>query len=167
MTISIIVALSNDRAIGRDNTLPWHLPEDLKFFKRTTLGKPVIMGRKTFQSLGKALPGRTNMVISHNPELALPEGTLLFHDLTQAVQRCAHLAMDEIFIIGGAQLFTLALPLADRLYLTRVDTQIPDAHVFFPEIDHSHWKLVWEEEHLADEKHAYNYTFQQLERVVL
>ena len=167
MTISLIVALSQNKAIGINNNLPWHLPADLKFFKRTTLGKPVIMGRKTFDSLGKALPGRTNIVVSANKDLQLPEGVILAHSLTEAINRLQHEGADEIFIIGGAQLFALALPMAERLYLTQVHTIITNADVFFPDFDHSHWKLVWEEKHIADEQHAHAFTFQQLERISL
>jgi dihydrofolate reductase len=167
MTISLIVALAQNKAIGINNKLPWHLPNDLKFFKRTTLGKPVIMGRKTFDSLGKALPGRTNIVVSTNKNLQLPDGVILVHNFNDAINRLAHEGAEEIFIIGGAQLFTLALPLADRLYLTQVHAIIADADVFFPEIDHSHWKQVWEENHSADEQHQYAFTFQQLERISL
>lgn len=165
MILSAIVAVSDNNAIGRDNTLPWHLPEDLKFFKRTTLGKPMLMGRKTFESLGGVLKNRLHIVVSHQKDLQLPEGVLLFHDIQQGIARMEHEDTDEGFIIGGGVIFDKTMHLIDRLYITRVHTTIPDAHTFFPHVDHAHWKLVWEEHHSADEKHAFNYTFQHYERI--
>ena len=167
MTLSFIVAISDNNAIGKQNGLPWYLPEDLKFFKRTTLGKPVIMGRKTFDSLGKPLPGRLNIVISSQKDLNLPEGVILAHDLQTAIQRVEHETADEAFVIGGAIIFKLAMPFAERMYITRVHANIHDADVFFPHMDHTHWKLAWEEAHPADDKHLYPYTFQRYERVEL
>lgn len=165
MTISAIVAISENYAIGKDNQLPWHLPEDLKFFKRVTIGKPVIMGRKTYDSMGKPLKGRLNIVISRQKDISLPEGVLLYDSLEAAMERVAQEDTDEAFIIGGGQIFDMAMKDTDRLYLTKVNTVIEEANAFFPHIDHSHWKLVWEEAHHADEKHNYDYTFQKWERV--
>jgi dihydrofolate reductase len=167
MILSFIVAAAENNAIGRGNQLPWHLPNDLKFFKRTTLGKPVLMGRKSYESLGKPLPGRLNIVISTQKDLQLPDGVLLYPDLQQGVDRLQQEPTEEGFIIGGGTVFELAMPLVDRIYITRVHTTIDDADAFFPDIDHTHWKLVWEEPHEADEKHAYAYTFQQYERIEL
>jgi dihydrofolate reductase len=167
MIISFIVAVAEDNAMGRNNELPWRLPEDLKFFKRTTLGKPVLMGRKTFDSLGKPLPGRLNIVLSGTKDLQLPEGVLLYNDVQEAVDRMQQENADEGFIIGGAKVFELTMSMADRMYITRVHTTVPDADTFFPEIDHTHWKLVWEEKHTADDKHASDYTFQQYDRIEL
>jgi len=167
MVLSFIAAVSENNAIGRHNGLPWYLPEDLKFFKRITTGKPVIMGRKTFESLGKALPGRLNIVLSGNKDLALPEGVLLYDDVNAAIERLQAEGTEEAFIIGGGKIFESTLSYADRMYITRVHTVIEDADAFFPEIDHTHWKLVWEEKHKADERHKYDYTFQQYERVEL
>jgi dihydrofolate reductase len=166
MILSIIVAIAENGAIGKDNRLPWHLPEDLKFFKRTTLGKPVLMGRKTYESLGKPLPGRLNIVISRQ-RLQLPEGVLLYHSLEESIKRLEEENTDEGFVIGGGDIFKEVLPDIDRMYITRVHTIIDDATAFFPEIDHSHWHKVWEEAHKADEKHKYDFTFQQYERVNL
>ncbi len=166
MTISAIVAISENNAIGKDNQLPWHLPEDLKFFKRTTMGKPVLMGRKTFDSLGRPLPGRLNIVLSRG-NVALPEGVLLYHSLEEGIDKLKDSDSDEVFIIGGGQIFEEAMDLIDRLYITEVHTTIEGANAFFPDVDHSHWKLVWEEKHQADEKHQYDYTFKQYERVNL
>ena len=165
MILSFIVAAAENNAIGRHNALPWHLPEDLKFFKRTTMGKPVVMGRKTFESLGRALPGRLNIILTGNNHMAAPEGVLLYNHINEAIEHLQNISTEEAFILGGGKVFESTLQLIDRIYLTRVHTTIPDADVFFPNIDHTHWKLVWEEAHPADEKHAYAYTFQKYERV--
>ncbi len=167
MILSFIVAVSENNAIGRNNSLPWNLPEDMKFFKRTTLGKPVIMGRKTFESLGKELPGRLNIVLSGKKELVVPEGVLLYDDINAAIEHLQNENFEEGFIIGGGKVFETTLELADRMYITRVHANIPDADAFFPAIDHSHWKLVWEENHEANEKHKYAFTFQKYERLEL
>jgi dihydrofolate reductase len=167
MILSTIVAVSDNHAIGINNQLPWHLPNDLKFFKKTTLGKPVMMGRKTFESLGRPLPGRLNIVISHQKELNLPEGVLLFHSISEGISRIEKENAEEGFIIGGGKIFEETLSLVDRLYLTKVQTNIENADAFFPEIDHTHWRLVWEEKNAVDEKHLFPYTFQQLERINL
>lgn len=167
MTVSAIVAVSENNAIGHENKLPWHLPEDLKFFKRTTIGKPVVMGRKTFDSLGKALPGRLNIVLSRQADLQLPEGVLLYNNLEDALKKLEADGTEEAFVIGGGHVFAEAMPLLDRLYMTRVHTIIEAADTFFPEIDHNYWKLVWEEAHEADEKNNYSYTFQHYERIEL
>jgi len=167
MIHSLIVAVAADGAIGIGNSLPWHLPNDLKFFKRTTMGKPVLMGRKTFQSLGRALPGRLNVVLSSDPAFQIPDGVLLFQDVPTALAHIAATGADEVFIIGGGHLFTQTLPLADRLYITKVHTTIPLADTFFPTIDHTHWKLVWEEAHTPDDHHPFAYTFQQYQSIQL
>ena len=167
MILSTIVAVSDNHAIGINNQLPWHLPNDLKFFKKTTLGKPVLMGRKTFESLGRPLPRRLNIVISHQKDLNLPDGVLLFHTISEGMERMEKENTDEGFIIGGGKIFEETLNLVDRLYITKVHANIEGANTFFPDIDHTHWKLVWEEKNSADEKHSYPYTFQQLERINL
>lgn len=165
MTVSAIVAVSSNHAIGRDNDLPWYLPEDLKFFKRTTMGKPVLMGRKTFESLGRPLPGRVNIVLSTQRDLSLPERVILCHTLEEGMERLKKEGNDEVFVIGGGKVFAEAMSLLDRLYVTKVDMNAQNADAFFPEIDPAQWRLVWEEPHQADERHAYNYTFQQYERI--
>lgn len=167
MTLSFIVAASENNAIGINNELPWRLPEDLKFFKRTTMGKPVIMGRKTYESLGRPLPGRLNVVMSTSEYLQLPEGVVQAESVSEAIAVAEGEKKDEVFIIGGGKVFAESMHLADRLYITRVHTVISNADAFFPEIDHTHWKLVWYEDHKADDKHAYDYTFQQYERIEL
>ena len=165
MIISFIVAVSDNNAIGKHNKLPWHLPEDLKFFKRTTMGKPVLMGRKTFDSLKKHLPGRLNIVVSGQKDLKLPEGVLLYHDLDKAIERMQQEPADEGFIIGGGQIFAEAMALADRMYITKVHTTIHDADAFFPTIDHTHWKLVSQEKHHVDDNHEFPFSFEQYDRV--
>ena len=165
MIISAIVAVSENNAIGRDNTLPWHLPEDLKFFKRTTKGKPMLMGRKTFESLGGVLKDRLHIVVSSQKDLQLPEGVVLANSLNEGLEKLKAAGDEEVFIIGGGQIFSETIEIIDRLYITVVHTVIDDAWAFFPDIDHGHWKLVWEEKHEADERHKYAYTFQQFERV--
>jgi dihydrofolate reductase len=167
MVLSAIVAADEYNAIGKNNQLPWHLPEDLKFFKRTTIDKPVLMGRKTYESMGKPLKNRLNIVLSRQSGLDLPEGVRLANDLRSAIQQLEQDGIEEAFVIGGGKIFEEAMSLIDRLYFTEVKTVIAGADVFFPHIDHSHWKLVWEEAHNADEKHAYDYTFKQYERISL
>ena len=167
MILSAIVAAAEDNAIGKHNGLPWRLPEDLKFFKRITMGKPVLMGRKTFESLGRPLHGRINIVISGQKDLDLPQGVQLYDSLEKGIERMQQEDTDEAFIIGGGKIFEEAMPLIDRLYMTRVHATIPDADVFFPDIDHSHFKLVWEEKHEADEKHQFAFTFQKFEHLDL
>ncbi len=167
MILSFIVAVSDNNAIGRNNSLPWSLPEDLKFFKRTTLGKPIVMGRKTFEALGRPLPGRLNIVLSQNKALELPEGVMLFHHAQEAIGWLENQGTAEAFVIGGGVIFELTLPLAERMYITRVHATIPDADAFFPNIDHTHWKMVWEEKHESDELHQYPFIFQQYERTEL
>lgn len=136
-TISLVAATAHDRAIGRENTLPWQLPEDLRHFKRLTLNHSVIMGRKTHESLGRALPQRNNIVITRNATQAFP-GCHTVSSLEQALALCA--ADPETFIIGGAQIYAQALPLAQRLYLTEIDLDIADADAWFPSFDPAEWR---------------------------
>lgn len=157
--------MSENNAIGRDNDLPWHLPDDLKFFKRTTLGKAVLMGRKTYDSMGKPLPNRLNIVVSTDKNLELPEEVLLYDNLDDALARLQQVEADEAFIAGGGNIFGQTMDLVDRIYLTRVHTVIEGAEAFFPHMDHTHWKLSWKEEHPADEKHKYAFTFEQWDRI--
>lgn len=167
MICSAIVAVAENGAIGKKNGLPWHLPADLKYFKAITLGKPVIMGRKTFESLGRPLPGRLNVVLSGSPDLVLPEGVRLSNDLNATLESLELENIPEIFVIGGGKIFEIAMSEIDYLYVTRVKTIVEDADVFFPDIDHTHWKLVWEEEHEPDSHNHFAYTFQKFERIDL
>ncbi len=167
MILSLIVAVADNNAIGKGNALPWHLPEDLKFFKRTTMGCPVVMGRKTYQSIGKPLPGRLNIVLSSDPGLELPEGVLLFQDIDTAVKHLDSIDTDEAFIIGGGTIYARTMDAAERMYITRVHCKVEGADTFFPTVDHTHWKLAWSEPHEQDERHAYSYTFERYERIEL
>lgn len=165
MKISLIVALARNHAIGFNNSMPWHLPEDLRYFKRVTLGKPVIMGRNTFESIGRPLPGRPNIVISRNS--AYPaEGITLVQSLDaalQAAQKLLPVDQQEVMVIGGAQIYAQALERADRLYLTEVDAE-PQADAFFPQFARSEWREVARESHQACDKNPYAYSFVVLER---
>ncbi|MEN9757665.1 MAG: hypothetical protein RL755_1852 [Pseudomonadota bacterium] len=163
MKISLIVAMSENRVIGRDNKMPWHLSADLKRFKSITMNSPILMGRKTFESIGKPLIGRTNMILSHNLHFQ-PEGCLVFSDFTLALAQAHHYG-HELFIIGGATLYEMALPFAERLYLTQIEAEF-DGDTFFPEIDKS-WKEVACEHILDDEKVDFTYRFLTLEKCEL
>ena len=156
--ISLIAAMDRNRAIGRGNALPWHLPDDLKHFKQVTLGKPVVMGRKTFESLGcRPLPGRPNLVVSRQGVHA--DGVAVFATL-EAALLAAQCQADEVMVIGGGQIYAQALPLAERLYLTRVETEIEDADTWFPEWDRDAWQLLEETHHPADERHPWPFYLQ-------
>lgn len=163
MSLSLIVAIDEQGAIGRDNQLLWHLPSDLAWFKQQTLGKPVIMGRKTYDSIGKPLPKRRNIVISRNPALEIP-GVELANSLQGALKLIGE--ETELMVIGGGQIYSEALPLASRLYLTRVATTVADADTFFPQIDFSEWSLSLELVHASDEKNRFDMRFQVWDRRV-
>jgi len=155
MSISIIVAMAKNRTIGVNNTLPWRCPEDLKHFKTLTMGHHMIMGRKTFDSIGKPLPGRTTVVITRNPELKI-EGCIIAHSLQQALAACA--GDEEIFIVGGADLYAQALPIADRLYLTEIQQSVEgDAH--FPVFDTQEWREVKRDSRHQDTPQPLDYHF--------
>ncbi|MCA9270143.1 MAG: dihydrofolate reductase [Planctomycetales bacterium] len=164
MRVSIIVAASPQGVIGRDGDLPWRLSADLVRFKRITMGHHVVMGRKTFQSLPRALPGRTMIVVSRQPDFDTAGAALLAHDLPQALNLAA--GDDEVFIIGGAEIYRLALPLADRLYLTRVLADVP-GDVRLPEIDWAGWRQTEQSTHPADEKNEYDTRFEIWDRAAL
>jgi dihydrofolate reductase len=163
MTLSLIVAIDEAGAMGIENRLPWHLPADLAFFKKNTLGKPVVMGRKTWESLGRKLPGRLNIVLS-SQQLALPEGVVLAHNWDDAQKLLALEATTEAFVIGGSGLFAEVLPILDKMYITRVHTKVEKADTFFPTINFNVWQLVWEQDNQPDEKNRFAYTFQIWER---
>lgn len=162
MQLSAITAAGRNNVIGKDNRLPWHMPADMRYFKTTTLGHVVIMGRKTYDSFGKALPGRTNIVITRQPDFQR-EDAQVFHSLEEAIRKARDLEETEVFILGGAQIYHASLPLLDRIYLTRIYGDF-DGDAFFPEIDPRDWKLVGETPHEADEKNHYPYSFQVWER---
>ncbi len=154
--VSLIVAMGRNREIGKGNQLPWHLPADLAFFKRTTTGHTVIMGRKTFESIGRPLPNRRNIIISRNEDY-VAEGCEVFTHVESALLACKD--EHEVFIIGGAQLYQHALPLADTLYITQVAVEIPHADAFFPPWHEALWEEVRREPHPADEKNPFDYVF--------
>lgn len=153
--------MARNQVIGRDNGLPWRLPEDLKHFKRTTLGKPLLMGRKTFESIGKPLPGRTSLVLTRDPDWHSP-GAVGVHSIDEALQKAGD--APELAGIGGAEIFQLLLPRADRIYLTRIDADI-EGDTVFPSIDASQWVEVESRKYGADQRNAYDMTFVTLERV--
>ena len=162
-SISIVVAMDQNGLIGQAGDLPWRLPNDLKHFKRVTMGKTLLMGRKTWESLPGALPGRPNWVVSRQADWRA-DGARAFTSFESALE--AH-SSDELMVIGGAELFRQALPLTQRLYLTRVQARIPalgDRDVYFPSIEISAFTQTWREDHEPDERHAYGYCFQTLER---
>jgi len=159
--ISLIVAAAENNAIGKNNQLLWHLPNDLKFFKNTTWGMPVIMGRKTFESVNKPLPGRFNIVITRQADWKA-DGVIVASDLQDALKKAAETNCKEFFIIGGGEIYKQAFQLADKIYLTRVHTEI-EGDTFFPVIDESKWQQDSIQEFTADEKHAFAYSFQTWE----
>jgi len=164
--ISLIWAMTQNRVIGRDNDLPWHLPDEMRHFMRTTSGHPVIMGRRQFEAMGKALPRRTNIVMTRNPAFRAA-GAVIVADFEAALAAARADAVsrgvDEIFVIGGAEIYALALPIADRLYLTLIDTEL-EGDTLFPLFDESDWREVSSESHAVDASHAYGYTIRVLER---
>jgi dihydrofolate reductase len=159
MKLCLIVAVSRNGVIGRDNQLPWHLPEDLKFFKSVTMGKPILMGRKTFESIGRPLPGRTNIVISRDPQWD-SAGVEVAQSLEAALQlgreACHAAGAEEIMVIGGEQIYRMSLPLADRLYLTQVDAEI-EGDAYFPVVDFDDWRQVSEVIPEAYDDHSYRF----------
>jgi dihydrofolate reductase len=153
--ISLIVAMARNRVIGINNTLPWHLPADLKHFKTLTMGHHIVMGRKTYESIGKPLPGRTSVVVTRNADYSVP-GVIVANSLQAAISSCGN--DEEIFVIGGAELYRHAINFADRIYLTEIAADIPgDAH--FAELESKHWQEIGRESHIRDEKNAYPYQF--------
>lgn len=158
--------MTRNRVIGRDNDLPWRLPRDMKHFMTTTRGHPVIMGRRTFESMDQALPARTNIVISRQSGYRAP-GAIVVADLpaalAEAEQRCRADGVDEAFVIGGSHIYQLALAVADRLYVTEIDAEL-EGDTFFPEIDWSRWRRLSRESFPADGRHAYPFTISVFER---
>jgi dihydrofolate reductase len=157
MNINLVVAASENNVIGKDNQLVWNLPNDMKFFKNITWAMPVIMGRKTYEALGKPLNGRTNIVITRNTSWNA-EGVKVVKSLEQALVAASETDSKEAFIIGGGQIFEQSMSIAQRIYITRVHAEL-EGDAYFPVIDDS-WKLVSTLDFPADEKHAYAYTFE-------
>ena len=165
MRISLIWAMTRNRVIGRNGTLPWQLPDEMRHFRETTLGHPIVMGRKTFESVGKPLPRRTNIVVSSSTIAVdgVHHASSVSAALELARAHCAREGIDECFVTGGARLYAETLPLADRLYWTTIDAEL-EGDTFFPEFDESKWTVVDERHHGVDERHAYSYTIRVLDR---
>jgi dihydrofolate reductase len=159
--IILIAAAAENYALGKNNQLLWHLPDDFKRFKQVTTGHHIIMGRKTFESFPKPLPNRTHVIITRQKNY-YPEGCIVVDSLEKAIAACPE--NQDIFIIGGGEIYKLAMPVADKIDLTRVHATF-DADTFFPEIDAAQWKLVSSEFHPKDDKHAYDFTFEQYKKV--
>lgn len=157
--ISIVVATDKQGGIGKDNALLWHLPNDLKRFKAITSGHPIIMGRKTFDSIGRPLPNRTNIIITQNKDLQI-DGCVIVHTLEDALKVCEG---KDAYIIGGGSIYEQAMSIADKIYLTLVDVSL-EADTNFPEIDENEWNVISKEEHSKDDKHQFDYQFIDLVR---
>jgi dihydrofolate reductase len=158
--VSAIVATDERGGIGKDGRLPWHLPNDLKRFKALTMGKPIVMGRRTFDSIGRALPGRQNVVVSRRPDLVI-DGCTVVASFDAALEAAAEAA--EVCVIGGAEIYRLALPVTGLVHVTKVHAVV-DADTFFPVLDAAEWEEIAREDHPADERHAYGYSFVTLRR---
>jgi dihydrofolate reductase len=162
MIISMIAAVAENGVIGKDNDLPWYLPDDLKYFKNTTKGHYILMGRKCYESFGKPLPNRTNVVITRNDNYN-DDGITVVHSLEEGLELAKQGGETEVFICGGSQIYAPGMDMADKIYLTRVHASV-DGDVYFPPMDEGKWKLVSSEKHSKDEKHAYDFTFLVYER---
>jgi dihydrofolate reductase len=160
MKISLIVAMASNRVIGLNNKMPWHLSADLKKFKKITLGSPILMGRKTFESIGRPLPGRTNIIISRNPAYSQP-GCLVFNDIDRALSSCA--GASEVFVIGGSDFYKSMLEVANTLYLTQINMDF-QGDTFFPELAENQWIEVEREDVQDDPDAAFSYSFLKLEK---
>ena len=162
--IAYVVAMDENRVIGRDNDLPWRLPDDMRWFREKTMGKPCIMGRKTYDSLPerfRPLPGRRNIVVTRNSDYQAP-GAVVVHSIDEALQAAAD--SEEVIIVGGGDLFRRLMPEVDRLYLTQVRGAV-EGDVFFPPFDLSQWREQFRQEHPADERHALPFTWLILDRM--
>ena len=163
MRITLVVAAAENGVIGRSGTLPWHLPADLRHFKSVTMGKPVVMGRKTWESIGRPLPGRTNIVLTGQLGYEA-SGAVVAHSFEEALAAAAERDADEVMVIGGAAVYAAALPRADRILLTRVHAVV-DGDVFFPTMADEEWEVLAAERHPPDERHAFGYSFLELARI--
>jgi dihydrofolate reductase len=163
MIVSAIVAVDKNNVIGRANDIPWYLPADLKYFKKRTLNHHIIMGRKSFQSIGRPLPKRTNIIITRNP-FFIASNCVVTSSIAEALQIAADNGETEAFIIGGGEIYRQSMHLWDRLYLTEVELEVPDGEVYFPTLPPEEWTLLSAERHEADEKNEHAYTFKVLER---
>lgn len=162
MRKALIVAMSRNRVIGRNNKLPWHLPGDLRYFKQATMGKPIIMGRKTWDSIGRPLPGRMNVVVTRDPEWQAPAGTVKAASLDEALVKAeAQAELDggeEVMVIGGGQIYAEILPRVDRMYITQVHAEV-DGDAWFPEVNWDGWEEIGREDFSASDTNPYDYSF--------
>ncbi|MDP6977434.1 MAG: dihydrofolate reductase [Myxococcota bacterium] len=163
MKLSILAAVSANGVIGKGGELPWRLPNELAYVKRTTMGHTLLMGRKTYESIGRPLPGRTSIVVTRQADYAPHPEVVVVNDFASGLAAARERGESEVFVFGGESLYAEALPEADRLYLTRVHAEI-EGDAFFPAFDENAWKLLEEERHEADERHAYAFSFQVYER---
>jgi dihydrofolate reductase len=160
MIRTLVVAMARNRVIGRDNQLPWRLPDEIAYFKKVTMGHPIVMGRRTYESIGKPLPGRMNIVVTHDRGYAAP-GCTVVGSLEEAWRAAGD--AQEVCVIGGTSLFRETLPTADRIHLTEVEAEVP-GDTFFPEFDRSQWRETEIERHAADARHAYPFRILRLDR---
>ncbi|HVS78799.1 MAG TPA: dihydrofolate reductase [Candidatus Saccharimonadales bacterium] len=163
MIISAIVAVSDNGVIGKDGKMPWRLPDESAYFKRTTVGHPIITGRKNFEAMRRPLPDRLNVIVTRQPDYKAPEGAVVAHSIDEALNLPEVRAAEEVFIIGGQQIYEEIMPKVDRLYLTKVHTAIDGGTAFF-HYDPNEWRLVRSEERQADDDNPYAFTIQLLER---
>ncbi|MEH6568475.1 MAG: dihydrofolate reductase [Halioglobus sp.] len=166
MRLCLIAAVAENGVVGNNNALPWHLPGELAYFKRQTLGKPIVMGRKTFESIGRPLPGRTNIVVSRNKSYA-PEGVEVVDSLESSLTLAAGIArtdgQEDLMVIGGAAIYAAALPLAERLYITEVHAEV-EGDAYFPEVDWRQWREVSRQRNAAPESDGYDFSFVVFQR---
>ena len=163
MILSLVVATDENNVIGKDNKLPWHLPNDLRYFKNLTWGMPILMGRKTFESIGKPLPGRKSIVITRDQDWNY-EGVEVVHNIDDAIDKAKEYDVKEIFVIGGAEIFNTSFSSATRIYLTRIHHNF-EGDVYFPELNNEDWNLIQNKPCMADDKNAYAHSFQVWEKV--
>ncbi len=162
MIVSAIVAVAKKKVMGRAGDIPWYLPADLKYFKKVTLDHHIIMGRKTYESIGRPLPKRTNVILTRQP-FYIVSNCLMAQDIEEALSIAYDNGEEEAFIIGGGEIYKLSMPYWDKLYLTEVDLEV-EGDTFFPELDMDEWELKSEEKHLPDDKNEHSYTFKVFER---
>ena len=160
MIRTLVLAMARNRVIGRDNQLPWRLPDEIAYFKKVTMGHPIVMGRRTYESIGKPLPGRMNIVVTRNRGFAAP-GCTVVGSLDEAWRAAGD--ADEVCVIGGTSLFRESLPIADRIHLTEVEAEVP-GDTYFPEFDRTQWRETEIERHPADARHAYPFRILRLDR---
>ena len=169
MIVSAIVAAAHNGVIGKDNEIPWHLPKDFAYFKKTTLHHHIIMGRNSYESIGRPLPNRTNIIVTRNP-FYIVSGCIVVHTIEEALKLAEQNGEEEAFIIGGGEIFKQSMNLLDKLYLTEVDLDTQAGYtegeyVFFPKMNPKEWRLVSEDKHLKDEKNPADFTFKVFEKI--